>query len=714
LKAWCASYSKDAVLVLCFEDIQWIDPTSKLLLTQLMEWVKTARVLMVITIRAASGSTADNLLQDAGVITTSPRIAPYITVCEIHELSERETKELMVSVAEGDAMSQSEIDVVANKSEGIPLFVEELTKALLKARESHSEALPAAPILVPDTISDALMAQLDRLGRAKDIAQYASVIGHEFSLDLLAQVTEKSTHELLPDLDRLIESRHVIASESSNMYLFKHALIRDSAYRSLLRKRRQAIHLKIARELTQRASDTTDDLIAQHYAMGEAHSEAVVFWQRAARNAIARSAHEEALRMLDAAIEHLPKLRGWASLALELDLVLAQAMALRSTRGYSAPEVEKRLLKARELCAKCEDSSSRFNVEWGLFQCTIVKGDITSARDIAGNLFNHAASHPDRPFVDAHLGNGMVAFHLGEFQSAQKHFENGVGLSRPEIDRPHFFTHGQNPGIFCLSYLARTELFLGYPDRARSTIQRGLAVASARASDPGHIYTYVNALTFAVRVYQLCGDILFEKQLANEIISIAQRNHYAYYEALGLCHLGWAIGAEGSWSEGIEKMVAGIAAVEQTGTSLALPGFYTYLSQLYIRAGQFDDASRVLENAIDPKHSRTCAWDSEIERVRGDILASRPSPDLEQAESAYCRSVAVARNQGARWLGLRASSNLARLLQRKGRRHEAYAALKAGLEGISEGFDTDEVRTANIALRQLIQHIAVPRTSSPR
>jgi tetratricopeptide (TPR) repeat protein len=545
------------------------------------------------------------------------------------------------------------------------------------------------------------MAQLDQLGRAKEIAQYASVIGHEFSLDLLARIALRSAEELLPDLNRLLESRHVIA-RSTDLYAFKHALVRDSAYESLLKKKRREIHLKIAKELTQRASNVTDDLIAQHYALGEAHNEAIVFWQRGARNAIARSAHEEAMAMLEAAMEHLPYLRGPAALALKLDLVLGQAMALRSMRGYAAPEVETRLIEARELCRQCADSSNRFNIEWGLFQCSIVKGHIETARTVASDLIEHAAGHPDRPFVDAHLANGMAAFHLGDFHGAMEHFEQGVSLSRPDVDKPHFFTHGQNPGIFCLSYLARTEGFLGFPDRARTRIQRGLAIAKARAADdPGHIYTYVNALTFAVRTYQLIDDFHSQKQLANEIIEISNRNHYAYYEAFGICHLGWAIGAEGLLSEGIEKMISGIAALEKTGSALALPAVYTYLAQLYLRAGRFEEASKALNDAVSPHHIRVPAWDAEIERMRGEVLSSGAAPDLEGAEAAYRSSLSIAGYQNARWLGLKASLNLACLLRCLHRPEEAHDILEDCLDSISEGFDTPEMQMARSTVREL-------------
>jgi tetratricopeptide (TPR) repeat protein len=405
--------------------------------------------------------------------------------------------------------------------------------------------------------------------------------------------------------------------------------------------------------------------------------------------------------MLQAALADLRKLRGSRPLALELDLVLAQAMALRSIRGYSAPEVEEGLIKARELCVACADTTSRFNVEWGLFQCTIVKGDIAGAHRLAAGLFRHAERHPDQPFVDAYLANGMVAHLFGDFEGATSFLEKGVELSRPETDQPHFFTHGQNPGLFCLSYLARTQCFLGYLDRGRATINRGLAIAAARARDPGHIYGYVNALIHAVRVSHLCGDLDSEKRLAHEALKISRRNHYAYYEALSTCYLGWVAGAEGYLSEGIDKMADGLAALEKTATSLALPGFYLLLSQLHIRADQLDEANRALQRAIGLTGSGLRVWDAYVQRVRGDIFSSRARPDFEAAEHAYRSSLAIAQCQRAGLLILKAGLSLTRLLQLLDRRQEGCEVLRGCLEQLHEGFDTEDVRNAQAVMRDL-------------
>jgi class 3 adenylate cyclase/tetratricopeptide (TPR) repeat protein len=688
--------------LILFEDVQWIDPTSKILLKRLVDWAQTASVLIIITLRSDNRG-AKKLLHEIGPNTVNSEHQPHITVIDIHELAAVEAKKLATAAAEGIAIPQEQLNNILAKADGIPLYLEELVGAVVHRLGSSAGEEIDLSDAVPDTLRDALMAQLDRLGHIKEVVQHGSVIGHEFSLNLLAKILERPSADLYRDLRLLISSKILIKGDSaSDTYCFRHALLRDTSYRSLLRKTRRHIHLRVAGELTGPPSeivDASDDLIAQHYSRGEAYPEAVVFWQRGAKAAIARSAHQEALAMLHSALADLRRLRGPEWRAVELDLVITQAIALRSLRGYSAPEVEERLLKARELCLACGDSINRFNVEWGLFQCTIVKRNLVAARKLAADLFDHARRHPNLPLVDANLANGMVALNAGEFETARAFLEKGVSLSRPETDQPHFFAHGQNSGLFCLSYLARTLCFLGNLDSARSTISRCLSIASTRARDRAHIYGNVNALMHAVRIYNLCGDLDAEQRLAIKTNKISRRNHFAYYEALSTCHLGWVAGAQGDLTQGINKMVAGLGALERTATSLALPGFFVLLAQLYLRAGEWNDASKVLEMAVGARGH--AVWDGDVERVKGDMYLTRTHPDMVAAEKAYRSSLAIARKQAAGLLIFKAGFSLARLLRSLHRQQEGYEILGASLGQLHGEFGTGDVRKAKMLMQDL-------------
>jgi tetratricopeptide (TPR) repeat protein len=626
-----------------------------------------------------------------------------VTFCEVGELSQSHSRQLIAAAARGRVMSAAETRAILDKSAGLPLYVEELTKSFLHTRESSDAqgTSRARSLAVPHTISDALMARLDQLGHAKEIAQYAAVIGQEFPLRLLAKIATNSPDEVIPYLNALVDSGIVVPSDSAaDAYRFKHALIRDIAYHSLLNRVRRELHVKIATELAQPAEAlaATDDLIAQHFSLGGAHSDAIPYWQRGATDAIARSAHEEALGMLVSAFDDFRRLGDVGSPLIELDLVLAQATALRSIRGYSATEVRERLVRARDLARMTGSGEKRFNIEWGLFQHSIVRADIDEAREIAAGLFELAERHPERLLVDAYLANGMVAGTLGEFERSKELFEKGLELSRPESDEPHFLTHGQVPGLFILSYLAHTLCFLGELDRARAAIARSLSIAEARSREPAHIYGYVNALTFAVRVHQFCGDIASEREIVEKLADVAKRNHYTYYEALSRCHLGWVIGAEGRLSEGIDKLVEGISALEQIGTSLALPGLYTLLAGLYIRAERVPKAEEALGRAIG--QHRLSGWAAEIERLRGDIMLLQPDASPQAAEAAYRSSLAIAAQQNARSLMLKAALRLSDLLRSR-RPEEAREILQRCLEQMPNGSDSKDVQSAMAAIRDL-------------
>jgi len=700
LNDWVARCARETPLILVFEDVQWIDLTSKVLLNRLIDWAHTARTLLLITLRIES-SGAENWSEEAGLSTFEGQRQSYVTVCEIGELGEADAERLAAAAAEGKTIPGAQLRAILAKSDGIPLYLEELVRAVVDRVDFSSNRNQADQTdAVPNTLRDALMAQLDQLGDTKEIAQDAVVIGQEFSISLLAKIANKPIEDLLPELRRLTNSKIVVQDgRTSEVYRFKHALVRDISYQSLLRRSRRQTHRRVAAELadpTTEVADATDDLIAQHYSRGEAYSEAIQFWQRGAKAAIARSAHEEALAMLEAARRDLRRLPAADWRAVELDLVLAQAAALRSLRGYSAPEVEERLLEARELCSMCADNSNRFNVEWSLFQCTIVKRDIEAARQLAAGLFEHARRHPDVPLVDAYLANGMVAVNAGEFETARRFLEQGVSLTRPETDQPHFFAHGQNPGLFCLSYLARALCFLGYLDCSRAAMNRCLSVAANRAHDPGHLYGYVNALMHAVRVYNLCGDLDAEERFAKETNEIARRNHYAYYEALSACHLGWVAGARGFLSEGIDRMIGALAALGQTATSLALPGLYLLLAQLYIRVRQWDEASKLLQVAVGAKGH--AVWDADVERVRGDLLSLRADCDLAGAENAYRSSLAVARHQRAGLLEFKAGLRLAELLRHLHRAEEGIEILSASFKKLHGELTSDDGRRARMLL----------------
>jgi class 3 adenylate cyclase/tetratricopeptide (TPR) repeat protein len=692
LQSWFVSLALRQPLVLIFEDIQWIDHSSGQLLGRLVAWAASASVFILITQRSEPPERED--ASKRSELITEWLNLPHFIVCELDQLEDGDAR-LLVCAAAGDKIIPARMtDDILLKAEGVPLYIEALTRGLVDSQLVEDKGpeyvlkRPLVPMSIPSTLSGALMARLDQLGPAKEIAQLASVIGHEFSMRLLSEISAYPSERILSGMDRLLTAGIVAHGYASRepVYVFRHALIQETAYQSLLRSRRSELHMRIAGRLEiDKAiySDVTDELIAVHYDRGGAKSQAIVARRRAAATAIARSAQVEAANLLEVAIATLADLpHNNERRQLELELTIELASALGAVRGYAAPTVEKQYLKALDLCSDLGNASLKFNVGFGLMISRLVKGDLDSADEFAKPLFDHADHHPKKPLVDAYLANGMVRMQQGRLQEARSLLENGAKLSRPEEDEPHFFTHGQNPGILCRSYLAHALAFIGHSREAIATIESTLALARRRMRNPSHIYTYVNALAFAARVHLVLRNSSAVIQFSQELVDISRRNQYAYFEAIGSIQQSWALAtqpSEGSLQRGAQQMAEGLKVLEATGTGLGVLGFYVQLAELYTHLGDKHQALRSLSDAVGRSGWGTRAWDAEINRVRGTALMMKPDPDPTAALLCCRAALDISHAQGALTLEVRAAVTCARLLIQLNRRTEAHELLAAYL-----------------------------------
>jgi tetratricopeptide (TPR) repeat protein len=442
------------------------------------------------------------------------------------------------------------------------------------------------------------------------------------------------------------------------------------------------------------------NLIAEHYAKDSAPGRAIKLWRQAAARSMARSAHHEAASMLERALELLPELdESPPRTELELELTAESAVALRSIRGYAAPEVEERYLRARALSGEVDAPHIEFNVDWGLFQCNLVKGDLARAGEYAERLRVSAEALPDRFRVDANLAIGMVKLHQGAFERAREALERSLILTDPLRDDPHLLTHGQNPGIFCRSNLAHTLAFIGHAAEARNLAQENLSIARSRQSEPSHIYTYVNALAFASRVYVVLREPAAVYRISDELVQIARNNRYSYYEAIGHAQIGWVRASEAKDRTQIEGFAEKIGTLEATGTELAVRGFYAQLAELYAELGDKDAACSALERTTGGSGTRT--WDVELERVRGLIAALEPMSDPELAEAAFKSSLDCARAQRSGTQELRTSVSYSLFLVRHERIEEARQLIDACLSRLSECRDIADAAKARQVLQQI-------------
>jgi class 3 adenylate cyclase len=709
LQGWFKALTRRQPLLLIFEDAQWIDHTSGLFLARLVDWVADASVSILISQRTDPGD-----VENAGNLTRLVAKwlgSAHFKLCELDRLNVADAKRLIASSAGSKTLSAALTEAILQKAEGVPLYLEELTRTLLDSAQlaQTPEVIPLVEqsIAIPSTLSGALMARLDGTGQGKLVAQHASVIGREFSLDILEQATTLPSDRLMEGVARLTRADIIqrIGPASKRLYAFKHALVQEAAYRSLLRRRRKEIHSRIALLFVQHKKhdfDLLDDVIAQHYARGGQLAEAITWWRRAAAGSFARSAHVEAANLLEHALDAI---RSHSDIVdrqvLELNVTADLAAALRSTRGYAAQEVEEQYLRARGLSESTGDLSKRFNVEWGLMQCNLVKGNVNAADEIADSLFSYAADDRDRPLSDAHLAYGMVKLHLGDFAGARTALEKGAELSSAETDVQHYFTHGQNPGVFCRSYLAQALWFLGNADQAKTIIDENLSTARSRAMGGSQVYTYVNVLTFAARIYSYRRDPASVAKISEELIQASRKNHYAYYEAQGVTHLGWALAADKFAVSGIRQMREGLASLERTGTVLGLRGFRVQLAELHAAAGDHAAALTMLDASTDRMTEGSRMWDAEIERVRGLVLMMAPLADVQAAEAAFQTSLEIARRQCARALELRTAASYARLLHKDARTREACQLLNDSLGKMTEGTGTRDMLDAQSAVAEL-------------
>jgi hypothetical protein len=691
IEIWIGAITARQPLLLVVEDLQWMDPSTHTVLDRLATLSATSRMLMLASERTGPllGLEMPDASQESA--TASWFGNPHVAICDLHELGEDASLQLISLTANTKALPAVLIEAVLKKSDGIPLYIEELTRGLIETDmivdrwDRNAWKGEPSSLVLPNSLRGSLMARLDRVGPAKEVAQHAAVIGREFSLGSLAKTSPLSEDRLRAGIERLLAA-NIIRGDGSvgdPVYQFKHALIQDAAYHSLLRRQRRELHLRLAERLEAekgRLSEVTDDLIATHYARAAAPQRAIAAWRRAARTASQLSAQHEAANLLQLALGSLPELPNTRERRLlELELTMELASTLGPVRGQAAPEVENQYLRARELCIELGETRRRFNIEFGLMFSNLVKGDLDRANQFAQGLFAHADHHPSKPYVDAYLGNGMVTFQQGRFAECRGFLEKGAALAHPERDQPHFFTHGQNPGLFCRSYLAQTLAFMAEWQEATAVVEANLSLARKRASEPSHVYSYVVALAFACRVYFLLGDGASVNLLSKELIHIAQRNHYAFYEAFGRAQKGWALAqskSDDALRLGATEMCDGLASLEHMETRVVLPGFYARLAEIYIRLGDKVKAVAALHKAEDKKGQITKCWDAEIARVRGEAHAILPQANPSMAIRSFRAALNIARVQGARTLELKAIVSYARFLWQINQTQDAYELLR--------------------------------------
>jgi predicted ATPase len=600
---------------------------------------------------------------------------------------------------------------VVAKTDGVPLFVEELTKmvlesGLLQEREERYELTgPLPPLAIPATLHDSLMARLDRLATVKGLAQLGATLGREFTYELLQAVSPWDEGTLQQGLRQLVEAELVYqrGAPPQATYTFKHALIQDAAYQSLLRSTRQQYHQRIAQVLVERFPDTVEtqpELLAHHYTEAGLKEQAVVYWQRAGQHASDRSAHLEAISHLTTGIEllkSLPETPEHTQQALTLYTALGAALVM--AKGQGAPEVEHAYSQAHALCQQVGEPPELVQVLFGLRRFYTGRLQLHTAREIDETLLRLAQRADDPALtVMAHSSLGNTQLFLGALPAARLHLEEAIARSTPDQRRALVFPIGQDPGIRCRISAALLLWVLGYPEQALTRLHEALALAHERA----HPHTLASTRCWAAYVYQFCWDVPAVHEQAEAAVALAIEQGFPFWVAAGTILRGWALAMQGQGEAGMAEVCQGIAAYRATGAALLVPYYCTLLADVAAHLGHPDDGLQALVEAhtlMEQQEERY--WEAEVCRLRGVALLRQPGTPPAEAETWLQRALDVARRQEAKSLELRAAMSLSRLWQQQGKQAEAHELLAPVYGWFTEGFDTADLQEAKALLDAL-------------
>jgi predicted ATPase len=584
-------------------------------------------------------------------------------------------------------------------------------------------------LAIPATLQEALLARLDRLSDARQVAQLGATLGREFSYELLQAVIPLSETGLQAALGKLVEAEilYQLGIGQQTRYFFKHALIQDTAYQSLLKSTRQQYHQQIAQILEARfpsTKETQPELLAHHYTEAGLIEQAIPYWQQAGQKAAERSANVEAISHFTRAVELLKTFPETQERAQqELNLQLALGVPLQATKGFTAPEVERVYSRARELCRQVGEPPQLFPSLWGLWAFYLVRAEFEMAHELGKQLITVSQSAQDPAFLlQAHYSLGVTLVNLGEFTLAREHFEQSLALYDLQQHRVLAFRYGAfDPKVASLSFVALVLWGLGYPDQALSRSQEALGFAQ----DLSHPSSLAQALTWAAWLHHYRREEQIAQDRAEAAMSLSVDQGFLQWLAMASVFRGKALAERGQEEAGIVQMRQGIAMQRDIGVGVTLPYYLALLAEAYRKAGQIEEGMATLTEALAvAEKNQEQIYAAELYRLKGDLTLQKFSesrvgnahqegsiaeagtvgiahPTEEEAEGYFLKAIGIAQKQQAKSWELRVATSLARLWQRQGKRAEAHKLLSEVYNWFTEGFDTKDLQEAKALLREL-------------
>jgi class 3 adenylate cyclase/tetratricopeptide (TPR) repeat protein len=685
LVAWVLASARSQAVALAFEDLHWADPTSLDLMRELAEHGARAPLFIIATARPE--------------FRASWSMRSHHSVISLGPLDRAQVRQMVVDLTSSRALSNDVIEGVSERTGGVPLFVEEVTRLLLERGE------PDGALSIPLTLQQSFAARLDRLGPAREVAQIGAVLGREFAYPLLRDVAEMDELELQVALQRLAEADILFVEGvvPHMTYRYKHVLIRDAAYDSLVKSKRQTLHRRAAETLCacgERAGEY--EVIAHHFTEAGLDDHAIEWWGKAGVEALRRSALQEAIAHLGKAIAMADEAEGASDTAeaaitqrqRRRQLRVAYGNALIAARGFSDPETAEAISKARALSASEKDAPDRFAADVGLWGASYTRGDLRSMKGYAGTLLASVESIPDSPEAGvAHRLQGMTHWFAGEFREAREHLERALALFQPGRDDEMALRFYLDPGVSTMGSLAFVLWPLGEIDRAVSLIER----MEMRIAGLTHAHTLVLGKAYATQFAFMRGK---QRHLAESALALTKVEREHDLSGFAMFIEGLAR-AESDLMAGLEDMRRGAEGLRARNVVVFDGLMKIALAKAEASAGDAERAIATLDEALaTAEHLSYRAFQAELHRARGEVLG-RDGSNLKLAEEAFLAAIALARDQSARSYELRAAMALAKLYQSTGRPAEAHAFLAPVLEGFSPTPEMPEIAEAQVLLKQL-------------
>jgi tetratricopeptide (TPR) repeat protein len=686
--AWLIETAEGAPVLMAWEDLHWADPTTLETLGMLIEQAPTAALLVVATYR--------------------PELTPpwpqrsHMTPITLNRLERPEVETMVDHLAGGRPLPGEVVDHIVAKADGVPLYVEELTKAILGSGvlEARGDAYvltgALAQLHIPETLQDSLMARLDRAPRLREVAQLGSVLGREFAYDMISALAGIEEQMLQSGLGQLVvdELLYQRGRPPRSRYLFKHALIQDAAYQSLLRRTRQQYHQQVAKLLEDRfpeVASTQPELVAHHYTEANCPAQAIAYWHKAGVAAASRSANLEAVDQCHRGLalgEALPELRERAE--RELDLQMALGPALIATMSYSHPDIGRTYARAWELCQQLGDDPREFTALRGLNLHHQNLLEMEKSQHFAEEALRVAERfHDAASLVGAHVAVGNVLFWQGKLKPALAHYGRSFELFDPNMQFPDW--PGSHPGVNAHLNPMLISWMLGYPDRSLEELRAAVGSAETLA----HPLTLAQTLCYAALVHVFRHEPSAAADCAERALRICEEHRIAQFHAFALCADGWALGVSGESEKGLAQFGQ---ALDGLGTGVFEHILLALQADAQLAIGKPEAALASVAAGLEAVEKMGGApIEAELHRLKGEALLAGAGM-VSEAETAMQQGIDVARRQNAKSWELRGAMSLARLRRQQGRPQEAAALFAPILGWFTESFDTADLQAARTLL----------------